>query len=144
MRVPDFLVRQFYVPGSLRHEGDGFSLQARNGMGDGTLVGIGAVGGPTELAGRLVEMGEDVVVFMDSLTRMSRAYNNAQKGSGRILSGGIDARTMEIHHGKHHAGYVNNLNAALEKAPELSERPLVDLLADYRVEAAARPDARSR
>jgi hypothetical protein len=43
MRVPDFLVRQFYVPGSLQHEGDGFRLQARNGMGDGTLVGIGSV-----------------------------------------------------------------------------------------------------
>ncbi len=48
-----------------------------------------------ERSRRLVEMGQDVVVFMDSLTRMSRAYNNAQKGSGRILSGGIDARTME-------------------------------------------------
>ncbi len=48
-----------------------------------------------ERARRLVEMGEDVVVFMDSLTRMSRAFNNLQKGSGRILSGGIDARTME-------------------------------------------------
>jgi transcription termination factor Rho len=48
-----------------------------------------------ERARRLVELGEDVVVFMDSLTRMSRAYNNAQKGSGRIMSGGIDARTME-------------------------------------------------
>lgn len=48
-----------------------------------------------ERARRLVEMGEDVVVFMDSLTRMSRAYNNAQKGSGRIMSGGIDSRTME-------------------------------------------------
>ena len=43
MRVPEFLVRQFYVSGSLRHEGDGFQLQARNGMGDGTLVGIGKV-----------------------------------------------------------------------------------------------------
>lgn len=48
-----------------------------------------------ERARRLVEMGRDVVIFMDSLTRMSRAYNNIQKGSGRILSGGIDARTME-------------------------------------------------
>jgi transcription termination factor Rho len=48
-----------------------------------------------ERARRLVEMGEDVVVFMDSLTRMSRAFNNLQKGSGRIMSGGIDARTME-------------------------------------------------
>ncbi len=48
-----------------------------------------------ERARRLVEMGEDVIVFMDSLTRMSRAFNNLQKGSGRIMSGGIDARTME-------------------------------------------------
>jgi len=48
-----------------------------------------------ERARRLVELGQDVVVFMDSLTRMSRAYNNNQKSSGRILSGGIDARTME-------------------------------------------------
>jgi hypothetical protein len=43
MRVPDFLVRQFYVKGSLQPEGDGFRLQARNGMGDGTLVGISRV-----------------------------------------------------------------------------------------------------
>ena len=48
-----------------------------------------------ERARRLVEMGQDVIVFMDSLTRMSRAFNNLQKSSGRILSGGIDARTME-------------------------------------------------
>ena len=43
MRVPDFLVRQFYVSGSLQHEGDGFRVKARNGMGDGTLVGIKAI-----------------------------------------------------------------------------------------------------
>ncbi len=48
-----------------------------------------------ERSRRLVELGRNVVVFIDSLTRMSRAYNNAQKGSGRIMSGGIDARTME-------------------------------------------------
>ena len=42
----------------------------------------------------------------------------------------IDARTMEIHHGKHHQAYVTNLNAALEKAPELQDRPLEQLLAD--------------
>ena len=34
----------------------------------------------------------------------------------------IDAQTMEIHHGKHHQAYVTNLNAALEKAPELRSR----------------------
>ena len=40
----------------------------------------------------------------------------------------IDAKTMEIHHTKHHQGYVDKLNAALEKYPELQERPLEDLL----------------
>ena len=40
----------------------------------------------------------------------------------------IDARTMEIHHGKHHATYVTNLNAAIEKHPELAGRDLEDLL----------------
>ena len=40
----------------------------------------------------------------------------------------IDALTMEIHHGKHHAAYVNNLNAALEKHPELHSWSLEDLL----------------
>ena len=44
------------------------------------------------------------------------------------LEPSIDARTMEIHHDKHHAGYVTNLNAALEKAPELQSRSLDDLL----------------
>jgi len=40
----------------------------------------------------------------------------------------IDELTMTIHHTKHHAAYVNNLNAALEKYPELQERSLEDLL----------------
>jgi transcription termination factor Rho len=44
---------------------------------------------------RLVELKKDVVILCDSITRMSRAYNNEQRGSGKILSGGIDARTME-------------------------------------------------
>lgn len=42
----------------------------------------------------------------------------------------IDARTMEIHHGKHHAGYVNNLNAALEGHADLAGKQLGDLLAN--------------
>jgi len=41
----------------------------------------------------------------------------------------IDARTMEIHHDKHHAGYVNNLNKALEGHPELQKLPVEGLLA---------------
>lgn len=40
----------------------------------------------------------------------------------------IDAKTMEIHHGKHHQAYVNNLNAAIEKAPELANKSLDDLM----------------
>jgi superoxide dismutase, Fe-Mn family len=40
----------------------------------------------------------------------------------------IDAKTMEIHHGKHHQTYVNNLNAAIEKAPELANKSLDELM----------------
>jgi Fe-Mn family superoxide dismutase len=40
----------------------------------------------------------------------------------------IDSTTMSIHHGKHHQTYVNNLNAAIEKAPELAEKSLDDLM----------------
>ncbi len=41
----------------------------------------------------------------------------------------IDAATMTIHHDKHHQAYVTNLNAAIQKAPELADRPLEQLLA---------------
>jgi Fe-Mn family superoxide dismutase len=44
------------------------------------------------------------------------------------LEPSIDALTMQIHHDKHHAAYVNNLNGALEKAPELQSKSLDDLL----------------
>ena len=49
----------------------------------------------------------------------------------------IDAQTMEIHHDKHHNAYVTNLNAALEKASELADKPLEDLLKNL----ASVPDA---
>ena len=42
----------------------------------------------------------------------------------------IDAQTMQIHHGKHHQAYVTNLNAALEKYPELQSKSVEDLLRD--------------
>ncbi len=48
-----------------------------------------------EHARREVEHGRDVVILLDSLTRLARAYNREQRGSGKILSGGIDSRTME-------------------------------------------------
>ena len=47
-----------------------------------------------ERAKRLVELGKDVVVLLDSLTRLSRAYNLAAPASGRILSGGVDASAL--------------------------------------------------
>jgi Fe-Mn family superoxide dismutase len=42
----------------------------------------------------------------------------------------IDSTTMQIHHDKHHAAYINNLNGAIEKHPELASRSLEDLLKD--------------
>jgi len=47
-----------------------------------------------ERAKRLVEMGKDVVVLLDSITRLARAYNLAAPASGRILSGGVDASAL--------------------------------------------------
>jgi len=44
---------------------------------------------------RLVELGTDVVLLLDSLTRLSRAYNNLSGGSGKTMSGGLDSRAME-------------------------------------------------
>jgi len=48
-----------------------------------------------ERARRRVELGEDVVIILDSITRLARAYNRFEKGSGRTLSGGLDATSME-------------------------------------------------
>lgn len=45
---------------------------------------------------RLAEAGHDVVLLVDSLTRLGRSYNAAQKGKGRTLSGGLDIRALEI------------------------------------------------
>ncbi|WP_280391046.1 transcription termination factor Rho [Nocardia wallacei] len=58
--------------------------------GDHTSVAELAI----ERAKRLVEMGQDVVVLLDSITRLGRAYNNASPASGRILSGGIDSTAL--------------------------------------------------
>src|SRR6188472_485045 len=48
-----------------------------------------------ERARRRVELGDDVVLIVDSLTRLARAYSTVEKGSGRTLSGGLDAQSME-------------------------------------------------
>jgi len=48
-----------------------------------------------ERARRQVELGRDVVLVLDSITRLARAYNTVEKGTGRTLSGGLDAGSME-------------------------------------------------
>ena len=54
----------------------------------------------------------------------------------------IDEQTMEIHHGKHHAAYVNNLNAALERHPSWQSKPIEELLARPRQRARGHPHRR--
>lgn len=48
-----------------------------------------------EKAKRLVESGKDVVILLDSITRLARAYNTMQPASGRVLSGGVDAQALQ-------------------------------------------------
>ena len=45
-------------------------------------------------AKRMVECGHDVVIFLDSITRLARAYNSVQPASGKVLSGGVDANAL--------------------------------------------------
>src|SRR5690606_16355996 len=48
-----------------------------------------------ERARRRVEMGADVVLILDSITRLARAYNAVERGTGRTLTGGLDAAALE-------------------------------------------------
>ena len=48
-----------------------------------------------EKAKRLVECGHDVVILLDSITRLARAYNTVQPASGKILTGGVDANALQ-------------------------------------------------
>ena len=48
-----------------------------------------------ERAKRMVELGRDVVVIVDSITRLGRAHNNAAPGGGRTLTGGIDSAALQ-------------------------------------------------
>ena len=63
-----------------------------------------------EKAKRMVELGKDVVIMLDSITRLARAYNMAQPSSGRVLSGGLDAGSL--HRPKKFFGAARN---SLEK-----------------------------
>jgi len=60
-----------------------------------------------EKAKRLVECGHDVVILLDSITRLARAYNTVEKSSGKILSGGIDANAL--HRPKRFFGAARNI-----------------------------------
>jgi transcription termination factor Rho len=60
-----------------------------------------------ERARRLVERGRDVVVLLDSITRLARAYNNTVPSSGKLLSGGVDAAAL--HRPKRFFGAARNL-----------------------------------
>ena len=56
---------------------------------------------------RMVESGKDVIILLDSITRLARAYNTLQPNSGRILSGGVDA--MGLHKPKRFFGAARNI-----------------------------------
>ena len=61
-----------------------------------------------EKAKRLVEYGKDVVILLDSITRLARAYNTLQPHSGKILSGGVDANAL--HKPKRFFGAARNID----------------------------------
>ena len=60
-----------------------------------------------EMAKRMVECGQDVVILLDSITRLARAYNTVQPHSGKILSGGVDANAL--HKPKRFFGAARNI-----------------------------------
>ena len=60
-----------------------------------------------EKAKRMVEMGKDVVILLDSITRLARAYNTATPSSGKVLSGGVDANAL--HKPKRFFGAARNI-----------------------------------
>ena len=62
---------------------------------------------PAEKAKRMVECGHDVVIFLDSITRLARAYNTVSPASGKVLSGGVDANAL--HKPKRFFGAARNI-----------------------------------
>jgi Fe-Mn family superoxide dismutase len=97
----------------------------------------------------LTALGFGTVIFGSgaNLTRAASRLVIAQPGAAKPASGPIslpplpypaaalephiDTQTMEIHHGRHHQAYVDDLNAALAKAPDLAQKPLEQLVANY-------------
>ena len=60
-----------------------------------------------EKAKRRVEMGKDVIILLDSITRLARAYNTVTPSSGKVLSGGVDANAL--HKPKRFFGAARNI-----------------------------------
>jgi transcription termination factor Rho len=99
-------------PGVLRHRaahrraagrGDGDEPERERPAGGGGEQHVRRADRPTiqvaemvgEKAKRLVEFGNDVVIFLDSITRLARAYNNEAPSNGKLLSGGLDAESVQ-------------------------------------------------
>ena len=76
-----------------------FDLPAQNHVKVAELV--------IEKAKRMVEMGKDVVILLDSITRLARAYNTTTPSSGKVLSGGVDANAL--HKPKRFFGAARNI-----------------------------------
>ena len=75
--------------------GDGGALYLQSAL-------VGVISCPGQIAGivlekakRMVECGHDVVIFLDSITRLARAYNTVSPASGKVLTGGVDANALQ-------------------------------------------------
>ena len=78
----------------MRRSIDGEVIASSNDKGVDSHVRLAKLA--LERVKRLTEMGEDVVVLMDSLTRLGRAFNSWTKSSGRTMSGGVDIRALQL------------------------------------------------
>jgi hypothetical protein len=106
VNVPGFIVRQFYVAGSLRSTDDGWQFQAHNPMGDGTLVGIGrmTVDG-TEIAAEAVTArrpGDAAPIRASDISRFNpvrvvRGDSVTLHVAGKPLSPGEHRLEVELH-----------------------------------------------
>lgn len=95
-------MRKILIPTNSEVVSSTFDEQPRNHIQVAEMV--------IEKAKRMVELGKDVVIMLDSITRLARAFNMAQPSSGRVLSGGLDAGSL--HRPKKFFGAARN---ALEK-----------------------------
>lgn len=99
-------------------------------------------------AKRMVECGHDVVIFLDSITRLARAYNTVQPASGKVLSGGVDANAL--HKPKRFFGAARNTEergsltiiatALIDTGSKMDEVIFEEFKGTGNMEAQARPE----